>query len=1169
VRKLGLSLTFWLAGILLSTNSFALGLGEIEVNSFLNQPLDAKIEVISERTGEIDDLLVTLATREAFERAGLSRPRSLSELRFKVEIDEATASAVVLVTTRTAVKEPFLNFLVEADWAKGRVLREFTVLLDPPFYANTPAPATTAAQTEPEVAPETPAEVASVGVIANNEPIASSESSQEPDPEPESANAGNDESEVIAATSTAAVAETSSSSVEAQPSTTQQESTTEPVVASTQTVSDSASEESEYITDQSDNMIVGDIEVFKGDTLWSIATQFKDPQHSMSQVMLALQQMNPDAFGDDNINLLKIGSVLRAPTMDQLDGYGEQEALAEVLEQNGLWDGYVEHISDSTAVSMAGDGDGSDSGADGSMSEEQGNLNLLAPGTGETDASGVQGGEDANEELSRQLAFAEEELDAARIENADLESRISELEATLSKVQELQKMVEIEDDSLAQLQSDQSEESAEAAVEQMEELSLESITTEESSTSTEAAEALTEEMNTVDEEALLEELLAEEASTEVETAAENGELEATDASDNMVSETIDEATQPIEVAEEQTSVTPPPAPVVVTETVDVSDSLLDGIIPAGMTDMIPSIGGLLGDPILLGGIGGVLILLLGLFGYRKWKSKQGFIDLGTSEAEEDSTNVDSEDLTPIQAVAETEEGTNIMMPNAGMSESEEAAAAQDDFSATEIISTDNVVEALAPEPPAAADPEPSAGEQDDTLNEVDVYLAYGLYDNAEDLLKQSLEASPGRADYRSKLLDTYFATKNVEEFVSQSEALKAMGDAASRYWDRVQVMGFELAPDNALFSGAKDSSLSASDLGIAKPEAADFDLGGDDDENSLGETDFLLTEGPGDTIDTQSFVETVARADEADEASAEIPAELSDDDMTDLEFAFDTDDEEAADDYAEAIVAADAEGMDFELPSDLDDTEVAEEAEELDEVSIDFDMDEALGLADESEVEDDTVQAMVDDAVQATVIIKPGEAPDLEDFEPVDPMEDRSETQLDGFGDDNDDTLSELVSDMDDVADVEALPSDISLGLDDTSDISDEILMDMEDQTDISDIDLGLDDLSSDEIEVDGEDIDLDLDSVKPAKTDTFAPGDFDDPEEIVLDETNIEGVNIDDIDDLVLPDDVDEVSTKLDLARAFIDMGDAEGARGSLDEVLNEGNDAQKAEAQELMKQV
>ncbi|TNF90743.1 MAG: pilus assembly protein FimV, partial [Gammaproteobacteria bacterium] len=134
MRKLGLIVALWLSA-LLPTNSLALGLGEIEVNSFLNQPLSAEIEVISARPGEIDDLLVSLASREAFARAGLSRPRHLLDLRFAVKKNEAGDEAVIEVTTKAGVKEPFLNFLIEADWSKGRVLREFTILLDPPFFA--------------------------------------------------------------------------------------------------------------------------------------------------------------------------------------------------------------------------------------------------------------------------------------------------------------------------------------------------------------------------------------------------------------------------------------------------------------------------------------------------------------------------------------------------------------------------------------------------------------------------------------------------------------------------------------------------------------------------------------------------------------------------------------------------------------------------------------------------------------------------------------------------------------------------------------------------------------------------------------------------------------------------------------------------------------------------
>jgi len=1143
VRKLGLSLTFWLAGILLSTNSFALGLGEIEVNSFLNQPLDAKIEVISARSGEIDNLLVTLASRDAFTKAGLSRPRSLSELRFAVQIDEETGTAVVLVTTRSAVKEPFLNFLVEADWAKGRVLREFTVLLDPPFYADTPVPAASGDQTT--VTPESSVEAPSAGVIADSEPIADPGTTT-----PETSDSESSESVAASDTvTTGAIAAPATSSAQAQ------QSTTGPIAVSEEPEPGATSEQAELFADESDSMMGGDVHVIKGDTLWSIAAaEFKDSGHSMSQVMLAIQRMNPESFAENNINILKVGTVLRAPTAEQLGRISEREALAEVLEQNGLWDGYVERVSETTPVSMAGDGGDIDSGD--AVAEEQSNLSLLAPGEGESDAAGTtQGDGEDSDALSRKLAFAEEELDAAQIENADLESRIAELEATLSKVQELQKMMEIEDDSLAQLQANQSEEAAATAAEEMEQASLETITTEQPAGTD---ETLTEEMNAADEEALLEELLTEDSMAETEEVVEQ--------------------TEPIEVVEEQTSVTPPPAPEVIPEPVESSESFLDGM---------PSIGNLLQNPLLLGGLGGIVLLVLGLVGYKKWKSKQGVVDLGESDAGdykasgEDNTIIDDDDHPPVEPeVEEQDEQTNIVPPNAEeLVETEEPAAEELDFSATEIIPAESLDEALAKEPEAsAAEQEAEEEQQDDTLNEVDVYLAYGLYDNAEDLLKQSLETNPGRADYRAKLLDTYFATKSVDAFVKQAEALKGMGDAASRHWDRVQVMGFELAPDNDLFSGAKDSTLSTSDLGIAKPEAADFDLGSG--EGEAGETDFLLSEEIDEFIDSESFVETVTREDQVVEIDDESPqAEAETDDLSDLEFGFDGDDEENIESND-----SEAEAMDFELPDDMggEDTELADDlgvdiddsAEVSEDVEMDFDIDGALSLDDE-ETPEVTAESDSED-IQATVIIKPEAYPELDDipdfeetaeledpsetnFE-VDILEDTSETQLETG---SEEVIEDIEPRIEDITDI----GGISLGLDDPSEASEEIL-DIEDQTDISEIDLGVDDISSDDIDVDAGDLELDLDA-GPVKTDTFAPGDFDDPDEIVAAETDITGVNIDDIDDLVLPDDVDEVSTKLDLARAFIDMGDAEGARSSLDDVLNEGSDEQKAEAEELMKQV
>jgi pilus assembly protein FimV len=236
---------------------------------------------------------------------------------------------------------------------------------------------------------------------------------------------------------------------------------------------------------------------------------------------------------------------------------------------------------------------------------------------------------------------------------------------------------------------------------------------------------------------------------------------------------------------------------------------------------------LLGDPIILAAIGGVVLLLLILVVLKRRKGGSDDESGITVSGDDDLfAGEDDEELTPIHLADGVEPAaeTDINLPVEEDSIVEEptiekpAAAPDEDLSATAGISPTEMPEPEAPAPAAAS------SEQDDVLNEVDVYLAYGLYDNAEELLNSNLAENPERADYRSKLLDTYFATKNTDSFVKEAEKLKSMGDVATGYWDRVQIMGYELAPDNPLFSDAKDSDMSAADLEITKPQEADFDL---------------------------------------------------------------------------------------------------------------------------------------------------------------------------------------------------------------------------------------------------------------------------------------------------------------------------------------------------------
>lgn len=120
----------------------ALGLGSISSESTLNQPLQARIELLSADPDDIGRISARLASPEAFERAGLERPFFLSRLDFDVVRE---GDAVFLeVTTNGAVKEPFLDFLVEVNWPNGRLLREYTLLLDPPTYTDDIAPAVAA-----------------------------------------------------------------------------------------------------------------------------------------------------------------------------------------------------------------------------------------------------------------------------------------------------------------------------------------------------------------------------------------------------------------------------------------------------------------------------------------------------------------------------------------------------------------------------------------------------------------------------------------------------------------------------------------------------------------------------------------------------------------------------------------------------------------------------------------------------------------------------------------------------------------------------------------------------------------------------------------------------------------------------------------------------------------
>ena len=273
---------------LLSSNAWALGLGEIRLDSALNGPMRAQIELLSASPEELDNLVVALASQETFARYGLDRPYFLQDLAF--EIVRTDAGAYVNITSTTPISEPFLTFLVEATWARGRLLREYTVLLDPPTFAPPAAAETRPAVTAPQRS--TPADSARIERQPPPQPAAREPAAQRrPTPAPAPA------------------------------------TRTEP-----RTVADVPAA-------SFDTSAGGDYIVQRRETLWGIASRFRpDSRLTMNQTMLAIFEANPGAFGG-NINILRAGASLRIPSADDIYRIDRAYALDEARRQHASWGG--------------------------------------------------------------------------------------------------------------------------------------------------------------------------------------------------------------------------------------------------------------------------------------------------------------------------------------------------------------------------------------------------------------------------------------------------------------------------------------------------------------------------------------------------------------------------------------------------------------------------------------------------------------------------------------------------------------------------------------------------------------------------------------------------------------------------------------------------------------
>ena len=392
---------------LFSSAAMALGLGEIRVKSQPGQPLVAEIPVISNEPGELEQLRAQLASPATFERVGLARPTGLiSGLDFAIALSD-DGKPIIRVTSAEPVQVDAVNFLIEVDWGQGRLVREYSALVN--------APGALAAGNQPII--EAPVPPPSNVILREPEPVAAAPVAPIPTPAPEPAPPTPD-----TAVTPAPVARTEVPA--AAPA---------PVPAATS----------------------AEVEVQRGQTLSQIARDLGQGQgYNLDQTMLALLRANPDAFINNNINRLKQGAVLRVPQSAELAQLGEAEAAALVRDQMAEWRQARRPIPQPAEVGApvaAATQVPAVPAAAARVAEAR--LEIAPPAASAASRAGTQSGIDAEGEgdmlANEQLTLTKEELAARESEVQELRTQVAELE---SLKQQQAKLIAMKDSELAAAQ---------------------------------------------------------------------------------------------------------------------------------------------------------------------------------------------------------------------------------------------------------------------------------------------------------------------------------------------------------------------------------------------------------------------------------------------------------------------------------------------------------------------------------------------------------------------------------------------------------------------------------------------------------------------------------------------------------------------------------------------
>ena len=402
-----------LAGILGLAAPFAAqaaGLGRLTVLSPLGSPLNAEIEIVSLQAGEEDGLSARLASADAYRQAGIEPSAALRTVRFAIV--KRDGRPVLRVTSTTPVNEPFMDLLVDLEWTGGRLTREYTVLLDPPELKGPQAIA---------AAPEKPA----APIAQPLPPLAAT-------PKPQAAAPVQDSGAPVQ-DSGAAVQDSGAPVQDVAAPVQGQGAPVQDVPAKPQLLAGANGHD-----------------VKRGETLGAIARANLPQGASLNQMMIAIYRANPDAFLRENINLVRAGRTLNIPSTDELGSVGAEEANRLVQAHRSEWEDYRSRLAAAPTRAETASGRAM-------TGKIEGKPEAGAPGAAE-DQVRLSKADPAKPGAADRAARAD---DAAARERAlkEAQSRVTDLE---KNVADLQKLLELKNQQLAELEKKSAKPAAKA-----------------------------------------------------------------------------------------------------------------------------------------------------------------------------------------------------------------------------------------------------------------------------------------------------------------------------------------------------------------------------------------------------------------------------------------------------------------------------------------------------------------------------------------------------------------------------------------------------------------------------------------------------------------------------------------------------------------------------------